>query len=109
MSVAPASAQYNISTGEPGSIQDAYIRIELSRFIHHGNHALLISVEDSGCGFDHVSFLSDMKNNPNKAMAAKKSGIARVMDLCHSLHYRGNGNKVEVIVDSCRDSVLSHD
>ena len=72
--------------------------------MHHGNHSLLVRMEDSGSGFDHVSLLSDMSREENKACGVNKSGIAMVMGLCHSLHYRGKGNKVEVIIDSCRNS-----
>ncbi len=104
LSVASGAALRNVSNNVFDVLQDCYIRIELQRIMHHGNLSLLVRMEDSGPGFDHVSLLSDIKREPNKLWGANKSGIAMVMDLCHSLHYRGKGNKVEVILDSCRHS-----
>jgi len=109
MSVASGASLHNISNGVPGEIQDGYIRVELQRFIHHGNHSLLVCMEDSGCGFDHVSLLSEINRESNRAWGSNKSGIATVMDLCNSLYYLGKGNKVEVILDSCRHQGLRHE
>lgn len=90
-------------------LQDGYIRIELQRIMHHGNLSLLVCMEDSGCGFDHVSLLSDIYRESYEARGPNKSGIATVMGLCDSLHYRGRGNKVEAILGSCRPSGLRHE
>ena len=104
LSVASGADSYNVGDNVFDGLQDCYIRIELQRIMHHGNPSLLVRMEDSGAGFDHGSFMPDMKRALNKDLGANKCGIAMVMDLCHSLHYRGRGNKVEVILDSCRHS-----
>ena len=104
LSVATGAGLRSISNNVFDGLQDCYIRIELQRIMHHGNPSLLVLMEDCGPGFDHVSLLSDMKKESKKVWGAEKSGISMIMDSCHSLHYHGKGNKVEVILDSCRHS-----
>jgi serine phosphatase RsbU (regulator of sigma subunit) len=104
LSVASGAGLCSISNNVFDGLQDCYIRIELQRIMHHGNPSLLVLMEDCGSGFDHVSLLSDMKKESKKVWGAGKSGISMIMDSCHSLHYHGKGNKVEVILDSCRHS-----
>ena len=101
LSVASGSGLRSVSNNVFDGLHDCYIRIEIQRIMHQGNLSLLVCMEDSGSGFDHVSLLSDLKKKSNRVRGAGKSGIPMVMDLCHSLQYRGKGNKVEVILDSC--------
>ena len=109
LSAASGATMQNVRNNVFDGLHDGYIRIELQRIMHHGDHSLLILMEDSGSGFDHVGLMSDINRESDKVWGANKSGIAMVMDLCHSLHYRGKGNKVEVILDSCRHSGLRHE
>ena len=109
LSVASGAGLRNVSNNVFDGLQDCYIRIELQRIMYRGNHSLLVRMEDSGCGFDHVSLLSEINRESNRAWGSNKSGIATVMDSCHSLHYLGKGNKVEVILDSCRHQGLRHE
>jgi len=102
LSVASGSGHRSVSNNVFDGLQDSYIRIEIQRVMHQGNYSLCVCMEDSGSGFDHVSLLSDMKKKSNRVRGAGKSGIPMVLDLCHSLQYRGKGNKVEAILNSCR-------
>jgi len=109
LSVASGAALNDPGNNLLDGLQDGYIRIELQRIMYRGNHSLLVRMEDSGCGFDHVSLLSEINRESNRAWGSNKSGIATVMDLCNSLYYLGKGNKVEVILDSCRHQGLRHE
>jgi hypothetical protein len=75
-----------------------FIRIEIQQIIYQGNSSLLLRLEDSGRGFDHMDVLSDISNACEKEQGVCLSGIALVKNLCQSLHYHGRGNRVEAIV-----------
>jgi len=81
-----------------------FVRIELQKIDNQESSSLLIRLEDSGRGFDHVGVMSDIRNGANSLSKANKSGISIVSELCQSLHYQGKGNRVEVIVDSRQHS-----
>jgi hypothetical protein len=56
---------------------------------------LRIEVEDSGEGFDYVSWCRKKNNNETNLFSGR--GIALVRELCDSVRYDNNGAKVEVI------------
>jgi len=85
-------------------LDNGFIRIELQQVNNQENSALLIKLEDSGRGFDHVGLMSDITKKSSRIPRANKSGIPLVRDLCHSLQYLGRGNRVEVILDSRQHS-----
>ncbi|TVP55248.1 MAG: response regulator [Halomonadaceae bacterium] len=57
----------------------------------HSGGRLLITVEDSGRGFDYSAF--DTVNLDHNQLAGR--GIGLLQQLCHGLHWYGNGNRVE--------------
>jgi len=75
-----------------------FVRIELQQIVYQGNTSLLLRLEDSGRGFDHVNLLSDISDKFDEESGTCKSGIPMVKELCQSLHFQGRGNRVEVIV-----------
>jgi len=81
-----------------------FVRIELQQVNNQEYSLLLIRLEDSGRGFDHVGVLSDIRNRSNRISRAHKRGIPMVSELCQSLHYQGRGNRVEVVLDSRQHS-----
>ena len=86
-----------------------FVRIELQQIKYQGNNSLLIRVEDSGRGFDHVGLMSGIYNGSKRMPGTNGSGIPMVRELCQSLHYQGRGNKVEVIVDSRKHCSINHE
>jgi len=81
-----------------GQIPYGFIRIEIQEIIYQGDSSLLIRLEDSGRGFDHMGMLSGLVGRGEKKKGACSSGIPLVKELCQSLHYLGRGNRVEAIV-----------
>ncbi|MBT8439339.1 MAG: serine/threonine-protein phosphatase, partial [Gammaproteobacteria bacterium] len=75
-----------------------FIRIEIEEIVYQGNSSLLLRLEDSGRGFDHVGVLSDIGRTGGKEQGVCLKGIPLVRQLCQSLHYQGRGNRVEAIV-----------
>ncbi len=75
-----------------------FVRIELQQIKYQGNASLLVRLEDSGRGFDHVSLLTDISEQSKYAAHICKTGIPMVRDLCQSLNYHGSGSRVEAIV-----------
>ncbi len=80
-------------------VNTGYLRIGLKKVEHNGGSALLVSIEDSGQGFDHVDCMSQIANKTadNKEI---NEGISLVYELSESLHYHGKGNHVEAIISS---------
>jgi serine phosphatase RsbU (regulator of sigma subunit) len=75
-----------------------FIRIEIEEIIYQGNSSLLLRLEDSGRGFDHVGVLSDISRTDGEEQGVCLNGIPLAKRLCQSLHYQGRGNRVEAIV-----------
>lgn len=75
-----------------------FIRIEIEEIIYQGDSSLLLRLEDSGRGFDHIGVLSDISRIGRNEQGTHLSGISLVKQLCQSLHYQGRGNRVEAIV-----------
>jgi len=78
-------------------VDEGYLRIGLKKLERKGGDALLVSIEDSGQGFNHVDYMNQVMNeaaNINKT----NEGIPLVYSLSESLHYHGRGNHVEAII-----------
>ena len=82
------------------NLDNAFVRIELQKIKYQENSSLLIRLEDSGRGFDHVGLMSEIRNGIKRKTGTGKSGIPMVSELCQSLHFQGSGNRVEAIVSS---------
>jgi hypothetical protein len=78
-------------------IENSYLRIGLKKIKHKGEVALLVSIEDSGQGFDHVDYMNDVVNKKSKKQGSNE-GIFLVYELSESLNYLGKGNRVEAII-----------
>ena len=76
---------------------DDYIRIGLRKVEHQGEPALLVSIEDSGNGFDHKEFMDELINRSG-GKDTGNNGIPLVYELTESLYYHGRGNRVEAII-----------
>ena len=73
------------------ALTEGRIRIQLRHQPRARGGELVISVEDSGPGFDYMNW---DKNNPG--LTAKSGrGITLLRSLCEEIVYRGNGNCVE--------------
>ena len=78
-------------------IGNSYLRIGLKKIKHKGEMALLVSIEDSGQGFDHVDYMNQVVNKDLRKHDSNE-GISLVYELSESLHYHGKGNRVEAII-----------
>jgi len=81
--------------------REEYLRIGLKKIEHDGDPALLVSIEDSGCGFDHQDLMHELINGDSNE-GAEENGISLVYKLTRSLHYHGKGNHVEAIISASR-------
>lgn len=79
-------------------LDNSFVRIELEHIDSQGACSLLLRLEDSGKGFDYVSFMSDIDNDSSRNEVNNKSGIPFVRDLSQSMRYSGKGNQVEVVI-----------
>ena len=86
-----------LAINEHGINSNAYLRIGLKKVDHKNSPALLVSVEDSGEGFDHARLIQGIINDSGKRPDANE-GISVVYEICDSLHYHGRGNLVEAIM-----------
>lgn len=73
------------------ALEHGSVEVLLERTALDGAPAMLISLKDSGPGFDHGAIDPAATSLP---LHAYGRGILLVHSLCHSLHYRGNGNEV---------------
>lgn len=101
--------KYGLS-GVIGNLEDAgdetcdlqnsnkYLRIGLKKVEHDGGDALLLSLEDSGAGFDHASLMGGIKDRFDNDELVN-AGIPLVNEICDSLNYYGTGNRVEAIIN----------
>jgi len=92
-----ADSRNDSSEDDQGIADKGYLRIGLKKIERKEGDAILISIEDSGQGFDHVDYMSQIVN---KSASIEKSdeGIPLVYSLSESLNYHGKGNHVEAIV-----------
>jgi len=93
---------YKISSDERSEvnhsvIDNGYLRIGLKKIEHKGDDALLVSVEDSGQGFNHVDCMSQITHKTTDVKNINE-GISLVYELTESLHFHGKGNHVEAII-----------
>jgi CheY-like chemotaxis protein len=65
-----------------------------SQIVQNGGE-IVIRVEDSGAGFDHVSILKSITQTSSEVPSGR--GILLVKELCTSLRYEEPGNKVEAV------------
>ncbi len=79
------------------SLQQGHIRIELSHQGDGRSGELTVAIEDSGCGFDAVTFFRERAKYPNH-QAYSGRGIALVEQLCEEIRYSNRGNRVEAVV-----------
>jgi len=79
---------------------ESYLRIGLRKVKHKGESALLVSVEDSGKGFDHKGLMNKLVNHSGN-LKVTSEGIPLVYKLTDSLNYHGRGNHVEAIISEC--------
>lgn len=79
-----------------GNLRSEYVRIELQEIKHKGEKALHICVEDSGKGFDYIKEIEDIQNE--KTEVNRGCGIPLLIDICESLEFYGNGNRVEAML-----------
>lgn len=78
-----------------------YLRIGLKKVEHNGNAALLVSLEDSGDGFNFSDVIDQLRDDDScrrDAVDQNNEGISLVYQLSDSLNYHGNGNRVEAII-----------
>ena len=75
-----------------------YLRIGLKKIQHNTEVALLISLEDSGIGFDHLGLMKKITNQYDQSEIAKE-GIPLVYEISDSLLYYGKGNHVEAVLN----------
>ncbi|VAW52124.1 Serine phosphatase RsbU, regulator of sigma subunit [hydrothermal vent metagenome] len=87
----------NVSEINHGVVDKGYLRIGLKKIEHKGENALLVSIEDSGEGFDHVDCMSKIANKAEDVKNINE-GISLVYSLSESLNYHGKGNHVEAII-----------
>ena len=80
------------------SISGGFVRIEVQRVIYQGKSSILIKLEDSGSGFDHLSMLSESSREQGARNHENNGGIQMVRDMCQSLRYQGRGNRVEAVI-----------
>lgn len=85
------------------SIPYGFVRIEMEQILHGGEKSIFIRVEDSGRGFDHTDLFAGQSDRSLAAAAGKPGGLAQVREISTSMHFRGRGNRVEVIVGSRAD------
>ncbi len=76
---------------------DKYLRIGLKKVEHHGEPALLVSMEDSGDGFNHKKYMDELVSDSGHE-GENNNGIPLVYKLSESLFYHGRGNHVEAII-----------
>lgn len=88
---------YRTDTKVPCEVADSYLRIGLKKVVHQGDPALLVSVEDSGKGFDHADLLAQL-NSQSGSEFSGNDGIPLVYEISDSLNYHGRGNLVEAII-----------
>ncbi len=86
-----------LAVNQHGINSNAYLRIGLKKVDHQNSPALLVSVEDSGEGFDHARLIQGIINGDDKGSKASE-GISLVYEICDSLHYHGRGNLVEAVM-----------
>ncbi|MBE0482292.1 MAG: SpoIIE family protein phosphatase [Bacterioplanes sp.] len=79
------------------SLQQGYILIELSHQGDGRSGELTLTIEDSGCGFDAVTFFRERAKYPDH-QAYSGRGIALVEQLCEEIRFSSIGNRVEAVV-----------
>ncbi|MGB3940697.1 MAG: fused response regulator/phosphatase [Candidatus Manganitrophaceae bacterium] len=75
------------------SLSEGEIEIGVEHLRKEGRRFLMISVRDTGSGFDHRSMLESEKK---AVLRPSHRGIPLVKSLCSEIRYLGNGNKVIV-------------
>lgn len=78
--------------------ENCYVRVDLQKIRHDGEQAILITLEDSGDGFDYEAILNTQPESTVDGCSG--SGLSLVRQLCSSLTYHGSGNRVEAIMSS---------
>jgi len=78
-------------------VNNGYLRIGLKAIEHKGSDALLVSLEDSGQGFNHVEYMNQITNK-SAGVKNTNEGISLAYELSESLLYHGKGNHVEAII-----------
>jgi serine phosphatase RsbU (regulator of sigma subunit) len=78
-------------------IENSYLRIGLKKVEHKGEAALMVSIEDSGQGFNHVDYMNQVMSKKSQELNSNE-GISLVYELSESLRYHGKGNRVEAIL-----------
>jgi hypothetical protein len=57
----------------------------------------MVSIEDSGQGFNHVDYMNQVMSKKSQELNSNE-GISLVYELSESLRYHGKGNRVEAIL-----------
>ncbi len=79
-----------------GKLQDGFVRIELKLNRQKTSNSLLISVKDSGDGFDYDERMAKALDLASDCKFSGR-GIPLVKSLCQSLRYYGRGNRAEAL------------
>ena len=77
---------------------DSYLRIGLKKIEYEAESALLVSIEDSGDGFNYTELLHRLKSDHDD-IEVSNDGIPLVYEISDALHYHGRGNRVEAILN----------
>lgn len=95
-SINTGDAVEGAADGDAETYNKRYLRLGLKKVDHEGVSSLLVSVEDSGEGFDYDSVI----NNTSRLSGTENTdnGIAMVYEVSEALHYHGRGNIVEAII-----------
>lgn len=99
-------AAYYQSRAQALESLEGLVRFEFVCRIEGRTGELVITVTDSGPGFDYAGTLNG-KALPDKATGATAyhgRGLRLLRELCQSLEYRGTGNEVKVVFAWCDES-----
>ncbi len=95
-SSAEGFAQYYAARAKALEQVDGWVRFSFSAYVQQTRVKLEIRVEDSGAGFDYVTYLQKAREDSAQNNGYHGRGVKLLWDLCNRVDYIAPGNAVEV-------------
>jgi CheY-like chemotaxis protein len=88
---------YAERTRRLAGLHEGYVRMEFVHVPQPGGGRLILSLQDSGPGFNADAVLARAAAAVDTPAGLSGRGVALVKNLCESLVYHGSGNRVEAV------------